>query len=164
MNTVTLEQDFLALLRAHAGVLHKLSRWYADDADDRRDLHQDMVFEAWRAYPSFRGEAAFGTWLYRVALNTALTFRRKALRQVTTTELQAVEHWPEQSPPALSHQAELLYQAVRQLPAGERAIITLHLDGYDNADIADITGLSKNHVAVKLHRLKTALENQLKNA
>ncbi len=153
--------DFQLLLQQHAGILHKIIRLYVDDPEDRRDLRQEMLYEAWRAYPSFRGEAAFSTWLYRVALNTALTFRRKALRRPATTDLEAVRQLPADPPESLSPQAELLYRTIRELPEADRAIITLHLDGYENEAIADIAGLTKNHVAVKLHRIKTALENRL---
>ncbi len=155
--------DFQLLLQKHAGILHKIIRLYVDDPEDRSDLRQEMLYEAWRAYPSFRGEAAFSTWLYRVALNTALTFRRKALRRPVTTDLEGVRQLPADPPESLSPQAELLYRAIRELPEADRAIITLHLDGYENEAIADITGLTKNHVAVKLHRIKTALENRLTN-
>ncbi|MBX2889465.1 MAG: sigma-70 family RNA polymerase sigma factor [Saprospiraceae bacterium] len=156
------QPEFTQLLRTHAGILHKIIRLYVDDPEDRRDLHQEMMYEAWRAYPSFRGAAAFSTWLYRVALNTALTFRRKSLRRVATTEIGAAAQLSAESPEPLSPQAELLYQAIRQLPEADRALISLHLDGYDNESIADIAGLTKNHVAVKLHRIKTVLENRLK--
>lgn len=156
-----IEPEFLRLLNAHAGILHKIIRLYVDDPEDRRDLHQEMLYEAWRAYPAFRGAAAFSTWLYRVALNTALTFRRKALRRPTTGDLLTAQHLPAEDAEPLSPQAELLYQAIRRLPAADRAIFTLHLDGYDNEEIAAITGLTKNHVAVKLHRIKTALEKKL---
>ena len=156
------QPEFLQLLQTHAGILHKIIRLYADDPEDRRDLHQEMLYESWRAYPAFRGEAAFSTWLYRVALNTALTFRRKTMRRVFTAELDAATQLPADLQEPLSPLAEMLYQSIRQLPEADRAIITLHLDGSDNEEIADITGLTKNHVAVKLHRIKTALENRLK--
>lgn len=157
----TATADFLQLINAHAGILHKITRLYAENAEDKRDLRQEILYEAWRAYAAFRGEAAFSTWLYRVALNTALTFRRKSLRKVVTTEISAAQHLGEDLTEPLSAPAELLYQAIRRLPETDRAVITLQLDGYDNEDIADITGMSKNHIAVKLHRIKIALEKQL---
>ena len=109
-----------------------------------------------------RDVASLRPWLYRVALNTALTFRRKSLRHVATADIDAANHFATDISEALSPRAELLYRCIRELPEADRAIITLHLDGYDNEEIADITGLTKNHVAVKLHRIKTLLENRLK--
>ncbi|MBC7776612.1 MAG: sigma-70 family RNA polymerase sigma factor [Phycisphaerae bacterium] len=159
----TATSNFLQLLNAHMGILYKIIRLYVDDPEDRNDLRQEILYEAWRAYPTFRGEAAFSTWLYRVALNTALSFRRKALRKVATTSISVVEHLHEENAPMLSPKAEILYQAIRQLPESDRAIITLHLDGYDNEALADALGLTKNHVSVKLHRIKTVLENKLIN-
>lgn len=154
--------ELLDLLKQYGGILHKITRLYADDAEDRRDLYQEILYETWRAYPAFRGASAFSTWLYRVALNTALTFRKKSLRRQNVVALDAAGHLPIEDPPALSAAAELLYHAIRQLPETDRAIITLHLDGYTNDEIAAISGISKNHVAVKLHRIKTELENRLK--
>lgn len=162
MATDTPSPELLRLLQQHAGILHKIIRLYTDDAEDRRDLYQDMLYETWRAYAGFRGASAFSTWLYRVALNTALTFRKKNLRQVSLVGLDAAGHIPGEDIPALSPAAELLYRAIRQLPETDRAIISLHLDGYDNEEIAAISGMTKNHVAVKLHRIKTELENRLK--
>ncbi|HOY05004.1 MAG TPA: sigma-70 family RNA polymerase sigma factor [Saprospiraceae bacterium] len=154
--------ELLQLVQQHAGILHKIIRLYADDAEDRRDLYQEMLYETWRAYPGFRGASAFSTWLYRVALNTALTFRKKTLRKVNLVGLDAAGQVPGEGIPALSPAAELLYRAIRQLPETDRAIISLHLDSYDNEEIAAISGMTKNHVAVKLHRIKTELENRLK--
>lgn len=157
-----IRSDFLHLLQKHSGILHKIIRLYADDPEDRRDLYQEMLYESWRAFPAFRGEAAFSTWLYRVALNTALTFRRKALRRVALADIGEAAQLPDAFNEPLSPRAELLYHAIRQLPEADRAIITLHLDGYANEEIAGITGLTKNNVAVKLHRIRTSLEERLK--
>lgn len=154
--------DLLQLLQQHAGILHKIIRLYADDAEDRRDLYQEMMYESWRAYPGFKGASAFSTWLYRVALNTALTFRKKTLRKVLTVDLDHAVLVPDDTSPMLSPAAEMLYQAIRNLPETDRALITLHLDGYDHEAISTISGITKNHVAVKLHRIKSDLENRLK--
>ncbi len=137
-------------------------RMLSGDRAEAEDVAQEALVRLWRQVPDWRqGEARVSTWLYRVALNTALTFRRKALRRPTTGDLLTAQHLPAEDAEPLSPQAELLYQAIRRLPAADRAIFTLHLDGYDNEEIAAITGLTKNHVAVKLHRIKTALEKKL---
>lgn len=154
--------DLLQLLQQHAGILHKVIRLYADDEEDRRDLYQEMLYESWRAYPGFRGASSFSTWLYRVALNTALTFRKKALRKVRTVDLDHAVQIPDDTSSALSPAAEMLYMAIRNLSETDRALITLHLDGYDHEAISAISGITKNNVAVKLHRIKSELENRLK--
>lgn len=71
------EEDFLALMQQHQGILYKLTRIYAFNREDEEDLRQEIVLQAWRSFASFRGEAKFSTWLYRVGLNTAMTFTRK---------------------------------------------------------------------------------------
>ena len=154
----TPEQVFLQQLEANMGIVHKIVLLYVDHPDDRRDLQQEILYQAWKAFPGFQGRSKFSTWLYRISLNTVLTYRR---RQNTTTE--SLEHIREQpvAAPESTDNAERLHQAIRQLPETERALVVLQLDGFSNEDIADITGLTKNHVAVKLHRIKNELIKRL---
>jgi RNA polymerase sigma-70 factor, ECF subfamily len=147
-----LEKAFIALIQQHAGIIHKVIRLYVSDPEDQRDLQQEILLQAWKSYPAFEGKAAFSTWLYRIALNTVLTFRRKP--RVLT---QSVEDWHRANGPSIDAEEprnEDLLLAMRQLTEVDRIILSLHLDGYPNGEIAEITGLQKNHLAVRLHRAK----------
>lgn len=155
------EQSFTQQVQANFGIIRKVIQLYVDDPDDRSDLQQEILYQAWRSFPSFNGLSKFSTWLYKVSLNTVLTFRRRDTR-VPTIALGPAQDNLSAPDEQGSGNAERLYEAIRRLPEAERAVIILHLDGYNNEEIADISGLTKNNVAVKLHRIKNELMNRLK--
>lgn len=151
---------FLEQIEEHTGIINKIVNLYADNSDDRQDLRQEILLQAWRSYESFENRSKFSTWLYRVCLNTALVFHRKSKRMVTV-DIDDIK--PLSNNNEVHHGAELLYLAIKQLPPAERSIIILHLDGYANEEIAEIIGISKNNAAVKLHRIKQTLTEKVRN-
>ncbi|TDO23938.1 RNA polymerase sigma-70 factor (ECF subfamily) [Pedobacter duraquae] len=153
------EKVFLEQINSHKGILFKVSNLYADDAEDRKDLRQEIIYQCWKSWNNFKGDAKFSTWLYRVSLNVSLTYLSKQKKAAHVNGLPAEALYFEQ--PQLSERAELLYTAIRQLNEVDRGIIMLHLDGYDNAAISEITGISKNNTGVKLHRIKQQLASIL---
>lgn len=153
------EKEFVALVNENRGIIYKVIRLYINQEEDTRDLYQEIVFQAWKSYPRFDGRSKFSTWLYRVGLNTVLTFKRRPLVVIPHEDLASLNVAQTK---AYTDESEALYVAIRQLPEVDRMIITLHLDGYENEEIADITGLTKNNTAVKLHRIKDSLIKKLK--
>lgn len=155
------QQAFTRLIEENKGIIFKVIRLYVSDREEEKDLYQEILFQSWKSYERFNGLSKFSTWLYRVSLNTVLTYtrssRNKVFEDVEATGL-SVDDSGKQD------ETEALYVAIRQLNEVDRMIITLHLDGYDNEEIADITGLTKNNVAVKLHRTKDTLIKKLKAA
>lgn len=156
----TNEQVFLQQVEANIGIVRKVVHLYVEHPDDRRDLQQEILYQAWKAFPAFQGLSKFSTWLYRVSLNMVLTFRKRENKHATDP-LEAVGQDHPVPDDTDSDNAERLYDAIRQLKEAERALIMLHLDGFGNEEIADITGLSANNVAVKLHRIKNELTKRL---
>lgn len=152
------EKEFIGLIHKHSGIIHKLLYLYVDDLRDKEDLKQEIQLQAWKAKDRFRGDSQFSTWLYRVALNTVLTFQRK--NRFTPTGLEKAGQLHEDTKET-SERSELLLRAIKRLNDIDKAIITLHLEDYDNGEIAEITGLSKNNVGVKLHRIKESLKKKL---
>ncbi len=154
------ETQFLEQVRASQGIIYKLVGLYAADPEEKKDLYQEVLLQAWKAWPSFRGDAKFSTWLYRICLNTLLTQKRKNnpvdYKESLESVSPVIEHSSIQQENSMS-----LQRAIRQLPETDRALISLHLDGYDNSEIANILGISGNHAAVKLHRCKQQLTNLL---
>ncbi len=154
--------------REHAGVFHKIARLYADKAEERDDLVQDMLVQLWRSLPRFAGQCAPATWIYRVCLNTALTWRRDESRR--RQRVIAVETPPDaacaQPAPDARHQQndrlDALYASIRRLPKAERSLILLHLDGLAYREIGQITGLNENQVGVSLTRARQKLQLFLK--
>jgi RNA polymerase sigma-70 factor (ECF subfamily) len=133
---------------------------YATSEEDKKDLYQEILFQAWKTYSSFRREAKFSTWLYRLSLNTIFTIQRKT-NKVEYTDTTKYEE--QLITTASNDEKERLYKAIRTLSETERAIVSLHLDGYDNKEVGELLGVTANLVGVKLHRAKQQLTTLLKN-
>ncbi len=152
---------FLKMVEECRGIVHKVTHLYADTREDREDLFQEILYQSYRSYPNFRAESNFSTWLYRVALNTALVFRRSEQKKKATLiegGLDAIANEVVKD----DHKKALLIDAIKTLPKVERMIITLHLEGYANHEVADIAGISKENTAVKIHRIKKLLTKKIK--
>lgn len=144
----------------HRGILVHVARGFANDAD-RDDLLQEMLLAVWHAIPAFRGDAAPSTFIYRVAQNTALTWRRRRQRHPAGEEFDEAAHAaPPFSPKA--ERTEALYRAIRKLPALDRSLVLLYLDGKSYREMADILGLSESNIGVRLNRLRQRLADELK--
>src|SRR5690606_25341442 len=154
---------FLNQVNATIGIAHKVSRLYFDDTDDRDDAMQEMMYQLWRAYPTFKGESRFSTWMYSVCLKTALTYRRKNKRNknepLSDDHHQIADAGPTREEDAMA----LLFSAIGKLQPVNRAIVLLYLEKMSYDEIASITGLTKTNVSVRLVRIKKELETQLKN-
>jgi RNA polymerase sigma-70 factor (ECF subfamily) len=160
-----IEQAFLQLVRENDARLWRICRLYARDADAQEDLYQDMLVQLWRSLPSFAGESLPGTWLYRVALNTALSERRRtATRRETPLDMHAklAADAPRADERMESEQrVERLYAAIGRLSDIDKMLVTLYLDEKNYREMADILGISESNVGVKLHRIKSELAGEL---
>jgi RNA polymerase sigma factor (sigma-70 family) len=133
------------------------------DAGEREDLFQEILLHAWKGSKNFKGDAKFSTWLYRVALNTAITFYRKESRRVTTTTVfgePEASHIQDDSESAARVNA--MYQSIALLSKVDKAIVMLYLEDYSYQEIGEITGITANNVAVKMNRIKTKLRENSK--
>jgi RNA polymerase sigma-70 factor (ECF subfamily) len=159
---------FRAWLEEHRGIVVKVSRSFAPAAADAADLQQEMLLQLWTSLSSYAGEAKASTWIYRICLNTALTWRRGKSRRERHLEPDAdVAHLPTgaASPAERAGDEEMLaelYAAIHALPMFDRALILLALDGLAYREIAEITGLTENHVGVSLTRARQRLAERLK--
>lgn len=153
------EEVFLTKVKEHEGIINKLLYLYIDSKEDKRDVYQEIVLQAWRSISRFRGDAKFSTWLYRVGLNTVMTFNRNEKKMSKESLDNAPE--PTVSPSEKSDRSYRLGLAIKQLGSVEKSIITLHLEDYSNEEISEIIGISKNNVAVKIHRIKDELKRKL---
>ncbi|MEP5611361.1 MAG: sigma-70 family RNA polymerase sigma factor [Cyclobacteriaceae bacterium] len=145
------------------GILHKICRVYCDDVEQRKDLSQEILIQLWRSYGSFRGDAKFSSWMYRVALNVAIQHLRKAKKRPDdlklTPEMQEMASSSDSE--LLDENVKLLHYAIRQLNDIEKAIIMLHLDEKKHEEIAEIIGITQNYVRVKMNRIKEKLRKTL---
>ena len=163
------EQEFLTLVRGNDARLRRICRVYARDPEARKDLYQEIMFQLWRSLPTFTGASSIDTWMYRVALNTALgQARRHAGRSETPLD---EEHGGEESTSSLGDieaeldldaQSERLYAAIDRLDPMDRILVTMQIDGKSYREMAEVIGISESHVGVKLHRIKKALARSLR--
>jgi RNA polymerase sigma-70 factor (ECF subfamily) len=151
------QAHFLDLVQAHQGVIRKVAALYARDRADREDLFQEILVQLWTSFGTFRGDAAFSTFLYRVALNTALMRLRRAYRQPAVDAARVIDDIA--APEARRHDEDIerLYGAIRQLGPIDRAIVLLVLEERSYEEIASVTGLSAGNVSVRLVRAKERL-------
>lgn len=151
--------DFLGLLNDFRGAIHRVARTYAAGSDDREELVQEIVYQLWRAFPSYRREAAPITWLYRIALNAAISALRRRSRRPAHVSLEAAAHLPSPpAPPIGDERLELLYRAIRSLGEVDRALLMCHLDGLSYRQIGEVLGLSETNVGARLSRTRAKLQ------
>ncbi len=153
---------FIQHINQNLGIAHKVSRIYFEDIHDREDLLQEMMYQLWRSYPHFDGRSKFSTWMYSVCLNTALTYRKKNKKEKTEPLSLIHHHVPEQASTNKEEEINFLFDAIATLSPLNKAIMLLYLDDLSYDEIADITGLTKSNVSVKLVRIKKDLEKLLK--
>jgi RNA polymerase sigma factor (sigma-70 family) len=158
-----LDAEFLKLVNENRGIPHKICRVYFIDASDQDDLLQEMFYQLWKSYPGFDGRAKFSTWMYRVCLNTAITFLRRS--NVRRTQSLSESHYEiaEHVTTNREENIELMLKAIATLTPLNKAIILLFLDDMSYEEIAGITGLSKSNVSIRLVRIKKELEGKLKH-
>ncbi len=156
-----MEQQFVQTINQHQGILHKVCRIYCSNATEREDLFQEMVLQLWKAFPSFRSEAKISTWMYRIALNTAISGLRK--KKIAITELEKVSFQIEDKQEAnIEEELQHLYKAIEHLSDVEKSIVLLYLEDKPYEEIAEITGITANYVAVKMSRIKEKLKTLIK--
>jgi len=153
--------EFLKLIEEHQGIIHKISRVYREVAEDREDLFQEIVFQLWKSHQSFRYNAKVSTWIYRIALNTAIATFRKKKSYIEYYSVLPDMHTEVQDENLIMRQ-ELLFNALNQLDDVDKAFMTLYLEELSYKQIADILGISENYVGVKLNRIKTKLQKLIK--
>ena len=153
------EKEFISLLNEHQRIIHKVCNLYMDAHADREDLFQEITLQAWKAYGNFRGDAKFSTWLYRVALNTAITFFRKEKRQPDIFSTETVPDFNvNDAYDPIEEQVKAMYAAIGELSKIDKAIVMLYLEDYSYNDIGEMMGITANNVAVKMNRIKTKLK------
>lgn len=162
--TAKQKAEFLAELNPNLGIVHKICRIYFPyELQEREDAFQEIMFQLWKAYPHFRRDSKFSTWLYSVALNTVFAHIRKTSRTPSDNDLP--EHIADRTDfeehVADHERADALQAAIATLPHTDKAIVLLHLEGYPYEEIACITGLTVNNVSVRLVRLKRALRERV---
>lgn len=155
---------FLDMLDAHKGIVYKVARAYCRDAEDRKDLIQEICLQLWLAFGRYDPQYKLSTWIYRIALNVAISAYRKDRRRAglhppLPGDILLLQVPDTQDPP--HPELERLHAFIQTLPALDRAALLLSFDGHAQQEIADILGLTATHVSTKLHRIRQQLKQSL---
>jgi len=158
-----LEHQFVTELESNQNIVHKVCTLYTSTRDAHNDLFQEITIQLWKAYPKFRGESKFSTWMYRVALNTAITLYRKSKRRVQTQDFESVifKIKADEYDATEEEQLQLMYKAIRQLGDIDKALVFLYLENKSYSEISETLGISEVNARVKMNRIKTKLRTIL---
>ena len=157
-----LQQEFLEKIESHKGMIFKVSKMYVDHQEDREDLFQEIIYQLWKSYQKFEGKSQFSTWLYRVSLNTALTFLKSEKRKPDNAFLHENLDVAEELQDDKEVQLQLFYKAVHELNPIEKALIFLFLEGQNHKEISENLGITEVNARVKLNRTKEKLQQIIK--
>jgi RNA polymerase sigma factor (sigma-70 family) len=158
------EQEFLTRIENHKGILYKVSKMYMDNPDDQQDLFQEIICQLWKSYDSFKNASQFSTWMYRVAVNTAIVFLKKEKKKVDKYEIASENIKEDENDSDIKEsQIEHFYKAVQKLEKIDKAVIFYQLEGFSHKEIGENLGISEGNARVKLNRAKEKLKDIIKN-
>ncbi len=155
-----MEKEFIQIVQKNQGIIHKVCNIYCDLQEDRNDLFQEIVAQLWKSFPTFQSRSKFSTWMYRVALNTAITSFKKAKRRPDQNRLTYDNFQIEDDSYDTETEENIkqLHRAVAQLSGIEKSIVLLYFENKKYEEIAEITGITQNYVRVKMNRIKKKLK------
>jgi len=158
------EEEFAQIIKDNEGVIFKITTIYTNNGQDQNDLYQDIVYQLWKSFDSFRNESKISTWMYRVALNTAIRQLQKQKRRPVDIPIdQVVIRQTENYDQEFEDRLKLLYSHIGKLNVLEKGLMLLLLEGKKYEEIAEITGLTASNVGTRISRIKSKLKAQLTN-
>ena len=162
--TTQTEQDFLLLVQEHQGIIRKVCHLYGRNDTDRDDLYQEIIIQLWKAFSSFRGEAKISTWMYRIALNTAISNLRKQSRKVALSFPEFIPRDEAETNEEKLKEEKLqqMYAAIGRLSEVEKAIVMLYLEDKSYDEMEEILGIGNGALRVKMNRIKEKLRSLTK--
>ncbi len=151
------QQIFDSWLTDHKGLLFKVLRAYASTPEDQEDLFQEIVAQVWRSIPNFRRESAVTTWLYRIALNIAISWSTKEKKKIDPQSMGGIEHLISGTDTPMDDRLDWLYGEIKKMNEVDRSLTLLLLDGFSYKEMAEMIGISESNIGVKIHRIKKEL-------
>ena len=157
------EQEFIEIVNQNRALIYKVCNLYCRDPEQRKDLFQEVVLQLWKSFPGFKKQAGHSTWIYRVALNTAISNFRKSSRQPEGNDLSSLEfEIPDMYETTGEEKRSALHEAIDKLTEIEKAVIMLYLDEKSYEEISEVIGISISNVGVRLSRIKNKLTKLIK--
>ncbi len=154
------EHEFLERMEKHKGVIFKISRMYMENLDDQKDLFQEITYQVWKSYTSFEGKSEFSTWLYRIALNTAIVFLKSEKKRsiIQNEDVHQFKLKEEEYNFQDEHNLKKMYEAIQKLNPIDKALIFYYLEDISGKEMAENMGISEVNARVKLNRAKEKLK------
>ncbi len=160
--TTDLKDAFITAIKNNEGLIYKIASVYTNDREDRDDLVQEIIYQLWKSFPSFKQQSGLTTWMYRVAMNTAIYHLKVSKRKVPTVPIEdRVFNFSEEGDGGLEEKWKILRQHLNGLNLLDRGIVLLYLEAKTYEEIAEITGISTSNVGTKLNRIKEKLKNEI---
>lgn len=156
------EQSFLNFLEDHKGILRRVTQMYFYNYEDRKDLQQEIILQLWKSYSSFRGDSLRSTWMYKVAVNTAITYLKKEKRGLLHYKDNLPDLASEEYTGEKDMQWRAFYQAAQQLNQIEKALVFYYMEGLSHKETASHLGISEVNARVKLNRTKDKIQKIIK--
>jgi RNA polymerase sigma-70 factor (ECF subfamily) len=153
---------FVEIFEANIGIIYKISKAYTKTTADRDDLINDIALELWKAFPRFKGHAKISTWIYRIALNTSMNYKRRQKKEISLfSDLKQIDNISTLIDNEDNSNIDLLYNCIEDLDEINKAIIILYLDNNSHDEISEITGISKTNVGTRISRIKEQLRKSV---
>ncbi|MES2730157.1 MAG: RNA polymerase sigma factor [Bacteroidota bacterium] len=152
-----MDKEFIEIIAGNESLLYKVCKLYSKTEDDRKDMFQDIVLNLWRSFPSFQAKSKVTTWMYRIALNTAISHLRKQKNKQPIEQLGELAYQIPASPTESADEWETLYGAIEQLSPIDKAIVMLYLEDHSYQEMGEIIGISASNIGFKLSKIKEKL-------
>lgn len=157
------EQAFVQTIKEHQGIIYKITGIYTKNSEDQKDLYQEIVLQLWRSFDSFQGKSKISTWIYRVALNTAIAHLNRSKRTIQKVSVNfELLDMVDENDRIMDERTRLLYEHIKRLNVIEKGLILLFLEGNSYDEISNITGFSVTNVGTRLQRIKEKLRTTIK--
>lgn len=157
-----MKDEFVAAIKEHEGIIYKISKVYAIDNHDQQDLYQEIVYQLWKSFAGFKMKSKLSTWIYRVALNTSISYMNRRIKRqnYSNLDINLMEAFSSFDK-IKNEQIELLYAHIKRLSVVEKGIILLYLEEKTHEEIAQITGFSPTNVGTRISRIKSKLKTAI---
>ncbi|WP_224995301.1 RNA polymerase sigma factor [Cesiribacter sp. SM1] len=162
MDDPALKEHFVQMIREHQGIINSLCSLYYQHKEDQHDTRQDIILQLWKSFPSFRNQAKESTWIYKVGLHTIFSKLRKEKKWPKSESLEEIKAQNLSIEAPTDDDVQQLKQLIQCLQGLDKAIIVLHLEGYQHKEIASMLELTITNVSTRMNRIKTALRAKYK--
>jgi len=155
------EKDFIVLIQDNHSLIYKITSFYSSNSDEQKDLYQEVVYQMWKSFKSFENRSKVTTWMYRLALNTCITYIKKETRKKNIPNFELQELYDDQDS-HFEEQVKVMYQQIQMLNKIEKGIILLYLEGKSYDEMAEITGFSPSNIGTRISRIKNKIRSKIK--